>query len=296
MWYMLRNNNLTTLPRAHTSANPNVLSIPYSPFYKSLFSFASTPILQTLNGHASKVELVKMFFLGGPAILLAFYCAPVFSQHAAPPPANVAERDIFSSIGLCKGSTCPTTAASVEYTSSSKYMSSSTSKTTLRSSTSSHSLPTSSAFSSTTASVFTGPYDPYMVTTTFTQPPECSGGIRYVLATSFLAILPLVLVLQDHLETCTPINQMVGRFFTDTGYSALAQWGTSIYNNIIWSGVNSAYTNCFPPQFYSSVLAKTSMGPFKALICPSKWESYKLNATYVVCCPKYVHGWYCVLL
>ena len=77
--------------------------------------------------------------------------------------------------------------------------------------------------------------------------------------------------------------------------SAIEDWGTDLYNNIIYSsaGYDFEYTSCYPEQFYSSVLdviASTDIGPFKALICPSTWENYEINSTYVICCPKYVRS------
>ncbi|KAH8653580.1 hypothetical protein BX600DRAFT_82725 [Xylariales sp. PMI_506] len=63
-------------------------------------------------------------------------------------------------------------------------------------------------------------------------------------------------------------------------------------SNVIWnaikSGVDGSWSTCLPSQFYSSVLAtesSVSLPAFTDLVCPSTWEPYYLNNTYLVCCP-----------
>ncbi|CZR70095.1 uncharacterized protein PAC_19996 [Phialocephala subalpina] len=75
-----------------------------------------------------------------------------------------------------------------------------------------------------------------------------------------------------------------------SGYTAIEDWGTDIYDNLIFSsvGYNLTYTSCFPPQFYNSVLASiasTTLPAFTALICPATWENYEINSIYIICCP-----------
>ncbi|KAH6704063.1 hypothetical protein BKA61DRAFT_527824, partial [Leptodontidium sp. MPI-SDFR-AT-0119] len=164
--------------------------------------------------------------------------------------ADIAERqnsDIFTTIGvICAG--CPyTTPTSISVESSSS-TSSSTTSTSKRFSVAPQTTTTStSATSSPPApTVATGPYDPRALTTTFTQPSTC----------------------------------------TDYAVGVIDEWGDGMWYNAIYSKLPmSSYSSCFPPQFYSSILATTSGLPFTSLVCPYSWEPYNLNASYVVCCP-----------
>lgn len=83
------------------------------------------------------------------------------------------------------------------------------------------------------------------ITTVFTPPPECSGGI-------------------------TEVATMTG----------------VLWQNIIDPVPNVTLTSCYPSQFVASALATTSLPPFSELVCPDTWESYDVNSTYVICCPK----------
>ena len=61
-----------------------------------------------------------------------------------------------------------------------------------------------------------------------------------------------------------------------------------LINNVVASDVAGSWSTCLPSAFYSSILAVESgaaLPAFSALVCPDTWESWELNATYVVCCP-----------
>ena len=158
---------------------------------------------------------------------------------------RIQDRDIFSSIGVCSttGSACSTSSTTFKSSSSTSSTISSTSTTSKKS--------TSSSTLTSTSSTKTGPVAYNMViTTTFTQPPEC---------------------------TADSMSQMV--------------WDSQLWKNFIDPVPATTYTSCFPSQFYSSVIASaasTSLPAFSALICPYNWETYNLNATYIICCPKFV--------
>jgi hypothetical protein len=106
----------------------------------------------------------------------------------------------------------------------------------------------SSPVSTPTTATASGPastgYD-LTVTTVFTPPPECSGGITEV-------------------ATLTGV----------------------LWQDIIDPVPNVTLTSCYPSQFVASALATASLPPFSKLVCPETWESYDVNSTYVICCPK----------
>ncbi|OBT68749.1 hypothetical protein VE03_02226 [Pseudogymnoascus sp. 23342-1-I1] len=87
------------------------------------------------------------------------------------------------------------------------------------------------------------------LTTTFTQPAQCSRGV---------------------------VTQMA--------YS-----GNGIWKNAIIPVPTSTITSCFPTQFADSVIARavssTILPPFAKLVCPKDWESTYFNSTYLICCP-----------
>ncbi|KAG4431961.1 hypothetical protein IFR05_012557 [Cadophora sp. M221] len=166
--------------------------------------------------------------------------------------ADIAERqisDIFTTIGVvCAG--CPITTPTPISVVSSSSTSSSTTSTSKRFSVAPQTTTSSISSSSSppAPTIATGPYDPRALTTTFTQP-----------------------------STCTDYSG---------GYSVIDEWGDGMWYNAIYSKLTmSSYSSCYPPQFYSSILATSSGLPFTSLICPYSWEPYNLNASYVVCCP-----------
>ena len=63
---------------------------------------------------------------------------------------------------------------------------------------------------------------------------------------------------------------------------------SEIWANYINPVPGSTFSSCYPSQFYSSVIATTSLPPFSALICPYNWGTYNINDTYIICCPEYV--------
>lgn len=88
-----------------------------------------------------------------------------------------------------------------------------------------------------------------ILTTVFTQPTECIGGItEYAGAESTLG------------------------YWVDIPFPA--------------PGVT--VTSCFPPALVPSVTASVDLPPYKQLVCPHKWESFDFNSTYRICCPKYI--------
>lgn len=58
--------------------------------------------------------------------------------------------------------------------------------------------------------------------------------------------------------------------------------------NVINVVPETTMTRCFPSQFWSSAQATISLPPFEQLICPLDWESYPLESSYIICCPRYV--------
>lgn len=115
-----------------------------------------------------------------------------------------------------------------------------------------HSLPSLSGSSSTaprtTLATQTGPTH-WELTTVFTQPTGCVGGI----------------------------TQYAGDL------STLGYW-----INIPYPAPGVTLTSCFPPALAASVTAAVDLPPYEQLVCPYQWESFDYNSTYRICCPKYV--------
>lgn len=84
------------------------------------------------------------------------------------------------------------------------------------------------------------------VTTVFTPPPECSGGI-------------------------TEVATMTGVLWQD------------IIDPVPNVTLSSCYASQFVA---SALATATSLPPFSELVCPDMWESYNVNSTYVICSPK----------
>src|SRR5690349_2267408 len=115
------------------------------------------------------------------SFLVAFLCSNVLSEKVHLVEALV-RRQIFSTLPTsCTGTTCQKTSSSSSLKSSSTKSSSLSSITSTTSSVpsskSSSSTKVSTVSSTTSSSVS---YNQYAVTTTFTQPPSCTGGLTYV--------------------------------------------------------------------------------------------------------------------
>ncbi|KAH7400428.1 hypothetical protein BKA64DRAFT_745034 [Cadophora sp. MPI-SDFR-AT-0126] len=192
--------------------------------------------------------------------IFVLLCSSVYAQnpeirsslvYQAPRIVERQVSDLFSTIGLvCAG--CPiTTPSPISSSTASTIASTSISSRFAVASKTTAFLTSSSTVDHTSTPapiIATGPYDPRALTTTFTQPAAC---------TDYAA-----------------------------GFSVIEEWSDGMWYNAIYSKLPlSLYSSCFPPQFYSSVLATTSGLPFTALICPYNWEPYDFNTTYMVCCP-----------
>lgn len=202
----------------------------------------------------------KMHLFRRLCVLATYLCSAATGQKlsqiargdfACPPIPFVAKRGIFSTIGICSGLACSNLFSTTESVSVSSPSKTSPSTPGSRKS-ATMSIPTSEnpASTSISESSLSSTQAGYVLalTTTFTQPPACTGGITQVAAS-----------------------------------------GTALWQDVIDPEVNSAYTSCLPSQFYSSILATTSLPPFDGLICPYNWETYNLTSTYVICCPWHVN-------
>ncbi len=61
-----------------------------------------------------------------------------------------------------------------------------------------------------------------------------------------------------------------------------------MWQNIINPVPSLTLTSCYPSQFYYSAIATEVLPPYKDLVCPLHWETYQVNATYLICCPRFV--------
>ncbi|EGX89048.1 CFEM domain protein [Cordyceps militaris CM01] len=84
------------------------------------------------------------------------------------------------------------------------------------------------------------------LTTVFTQPDECEGGI----------------------------TQYAGDL------STLGYW-----LNIPFPAPGLTLTSCFPPALVASATASVDQPPYSQLVCPYRWQVVDFNSTYRVCCP-----------
>ncbi|KAJ4154724.1 hypothetical protein LMH87_000004 [Akanthomyces muscarius] len=84
------------------------------------------------------------------------------------------------------------------------------------------------------------------LTTVFTQPDECEGGI----------------------------TQYAGDL------STLGYW-----LNIPHPAPGLTLTSCFPPALVASATASVDQPPYSQLVCPYRWQAVDFNSTYRVCCP-----------
>ncbi|KAF5128722.1 GPI-anchored CFEM domain protein [Metarhizium anisopliae] len=105
---------------------------------------------------------------------------------------------------------------------------------------------TTTSTTATTMSTHTGPTR-WELSTVFTQPTDCLGGI----------------------------TQYAG------GLSTLGYW-----LNIPYPAPGVTVTSCFPPALVASVTASVDLPPYEQLVCPDRWESFDYNSTYRICCPK----------
>lgn len=167
--------------------------------------------------------------------------------------AQVAERAAFSSIELCPASgPCPTTTTLSTYTTispgqtSQTYMILPPSSTSLMATSTSATSTSATSISATPTDTSVGPLN-FAITTTFTQPPECTGGI------------------------------------TQRGFPESLLWENAI-NPAPHVTLTSCFPSQF---YLSIMATASSLPPFNPLICPDKWENYNINDTYVVCCPRY---------
>jgi hypothetical protein len=199
-----------------------------------------------------------MAFLFQFGMLSVYICAVIMSQnvqgvladflHELPSP-GMAERDsIFSTLCLA-GLDSPCTTSSSSAKLSSTKLSSSTPRTS--------STPRASSSTPTSLAITSAPIS--------TSPSE-SEQTGYVLALTTVFTQP---------AACT------------AGFTEIASWESEIWENAIATEVDPMYKSCFPSQFYSSILATTSLSYFSALVCPHTWETYALNDTYIICCPRY---------
>jgi len=77
---------------------------------------------------------------------------------------------------------------------------------------------------------------------------------------------------------------------TDEAITQMAWHGPNLWENAIHPVAESVITTCYPSQFYSSVMGainSVALPAFSALVCPDKWVTWNYNTTYIVCCPKY---------
>ncbi|RDW56892.1 CFEM protein [Coleophoma crateriformis] len=175
-----------------------------------------------------------MRFLSGLPLLVLGGLPLASSQDSNVVP--VVEARQLQTIGVSTSGKSSTTSAK----SSSSSTSSSATSTSTSSSKSSSQITTTSKSTSTPTS--TG-YD-MVITTIFTQPTDCVGGLTEV---------------------------------------ALAT--DQVWLNIINPVPTETLTSCYPSQFYSSAIATASLPAFSQLVCPYNWETYNINATYIICCP-----------
>ncbi|KAK6214042.1 hypothetical protein LQW54_004817 [Pestalotiopsis sp. IQ-011] len=81
----------------------------------------------------------------------------------------------------------------------------------------------------------------------------------------------------------TQASECTGNHVTQMEYH-----GTNLWVNAINPVPTSTITNCYPSQFYSSVMGEinsVSLPAFSTLACPYGWSSTMYNETYGVCCP-----------
>lgn len=127
--------------------------------------------------------------------------------------------------------------------------SSASSSSSLLPTTATSSSTTSSTPLSTTLATQTGGSARWELTTVFTQPTGCVGGI----------------------------TQYAGSL------STLDYW-----LNIPFPAPGVTSTSCFPQPLLASVTARDDLPPYENLVCPDQWGSFDYNSTYRICCPKYV--------
>lgn len=152
----------------------------------------------------------------------------LFLSAAAAAAASVQDRQLHSLPNQGSGSSSPAT----------------TSSSSMSTSTTPSSVP-----AATTLSTETGGSTRWELTTVFTQPTGCSGGI----------------------------TQYAGSL------STLDYW-----LNIPFPAPGVSLTSCFPPVLLASVTARYDLPPYDALVCPDQWGSYDYNSTYRICCPRCV--------
>ena len=73
---------------------------------------------------------------------------------------------------------------------------------------------------------------------------------------------------------------------TTDGVTQLASDAGLLWKNAIHPIPNATLTGCYPSQFWSSAIATTTLPSFKQIICPLDWETFDVNSTYIICCPK----------
>ena len=137
--------------------------------------------------------------------------------------------------------------------------------------------PTTSSFTSSLASTSSSTLRPTTAASpttapTTTRPPSTYTGTQ----------LELVVT-----EVFTQPPDCVG------GATQYASTTDEFWQNIIVPYPGVTVSSCYPSKFFSSAQATASLPPFLQLVCPHQWESYPINSTYIICCPKYVSSQLC---